>query len=202
MPRMVDSEKRRRDIARAVLRVVARDGVRGVTMRGVAIEAGWSTGIISHFVGDKQALLYAAVAEAAHGIGAVMQTSALRENAEDRLQMLLEAGMPLDDERAATCRIFFYFWAEGIVDPALGAELANYYAWWREQVRLAIVSAQRAGRFAAYDAIDLSEQLVATADGLGVQAMFDPQSFPPERLRLLVGDIIARLDQKEAAHHG
>ena len=202
MPRIVDSEMRRRDIARAVLRVVARDGVRGVTMRRVAQEAGWSTGIISHFIGDKQALLHAAVAEAAHSIGKVMETSALLEQSADRLQMLLEAGMPLDDERAATCRIFFYFWAEGIVDPALGAELANYYAWWREQVRLAIVAGQRIGRIANYDPTDLSEQLVATADGLGVQAMFDPVSFPPERLRRHIGELIRRIDHKEQLHHG
>lgn len=202
MPRIIDHGKRKRDIAKAVLRVVARDGVRGVTIRGVALEAGWSTGIISHFIGDKQALLHAAVEEAAHSIGEVMEASALLERAEDRLQKLLEAGMPLDDERAATCRIFFYFWAEGIVDPALGTELANYYAWWREQVRLAIVGGQCSGRFVAYDATDLSEQLVATADGLGVQAMFDPARFPPESLRRHISELINRIDHKEFAHHG
>ena len=198
MPRMVDHGARRRDIAKAVLRLVAREGVRGVTIRAVAQEAGWSTGIISHFIGDKQALLRAAVQEAAHHIGQVMETSGLLEQSEDRLQALLEAGMPLDGERAATCRIFFYFQAEGIVDPALGAELATYYAWWREQVGLAIVHGQRVGRFAGHDAAELAEQLVALAEGLGVQAMFDRRAMPPVRLRGHIASLIAQLDQNRA----
>jgi AcrR family transcriptional regulator len=198
MPRIVDHDARRRDIAKAVLRLVVREGVRGVTIRGVAQEAGWSTGIISHFVGDKQALLRAAVQEAAHHIGQVMETSGLLEQSEDRLQALLEAGMPLDGERAATCRIFFYFQAEGIVDPALGAELATYYAWWREQVELAIVHAQRAGRFAGRDATALAEQFVALAEGLGVQAMFDRRAMPPERLRSHIASLIVQIDRSQA----
>lgn len=197
MPRIINHEARKREIGIAVLRVVAREGVRGVTIRRVAKEAGWSTGTISHFIGDKQALLQTAVYEAANSIRAVMETSALIERSEDRLQALLEAGMPLDDERSATCRIFFYFWAEGIVDPALGAELASYYAWWRDQVRIAIVHAQRGGRFAGHDATVLAEQLVAAADGLGVQAMFDPRAMPPGRLRSHVADLIARLDTSQ-----
>ena len=193
MPKIVDHPSRKREIARAVLRVVAREGVRGVTIRRVADEAGWSTGVLSHFLGDKRALLLAAVREAAEGIGDRMTASATLADVDDRLRALLEAGMPLDDERTAMCRIFFYFWAEGLVDPQLGAELASYYAWWRAQVRAAIEQAQREGRFATFDAGELSESLVALADGLGVQSMFDAVAMAAERLRGHVATILTHL---------
>jgi AcrR family transcriptional regulator len=194
VPKIVDHDVRRREIARAVLRVVAREGVRGVTIRRIADEAGWSTGVINHFFGDKKGLLLAAIREAARGVGDRMSSTRQIESADERIRALLEAGMPLDDERAAMCRIFFYFWAEGIVDPELGAELASYYAWWRAQVKAAVGDAQLQGRFASFDAGDLSESLVALADGLGVQSMFDKITMNAERLRGHVAVMIDRLD--------
>jgi hypothetical protein len=113
--------------------------------------------------------------------------------------------MPLDDERTATCRIFFHFTSEGIIDAEFGAELAGYYAWWRSRVRAAIEHAQLLGDFATFDAAALSESLVALAEGLGVQHMFDPRSMGPERLRFHLATLIERLDSthehQESASH-
>jgi AcrR family transcriptional regulator len=206
VPKIVDHDARRAEIARAVLRVVAREGVGGVTLRRVAEEAGWSTGVINHYFGDKKGMLLGAIREAALGVGDRMTSTLQIDDADDRIRSLLEAGMPLDAERAAMCRIFFYFWAEGIVDAELGAELADYYAWWRTQVRAAVEAAQARGRFASFDAGDLSESLVALADGLGVQSMFDEITMNAERLRGHIALIIDRLDstprQQETSSHG
>ena len=48
MPKIVDHDARRAAIAEALWRVAERDGVEGVTMRAVAREAGWSTGVVTH----------------------------------------------------------------------------------------------------------------------------------------------------------
>lgn len=205
MPKIVDHEERRRDIAKAVLRVVAREGVRGANLRSVANAAGWSTGVINHYFGSKQALLVAALREAARSVGDQMTSIQLLESGGDRVRALLEAGMPLDDERSATCRIFFHFTAEGIVDPELGAELASYYAWWRAYVQTAVEHAQLQGQFASFDARALSESLVGLAEGLGVQGMFDAATMNPERLRLHLAVMIERLgstqERQESAPH-
>jgi len=193
VPKIVDHEERRRDIARAALRVVAREGVRGADLRSVADEAGWSTGVINHYFVNKQTLLVAALREAARGVGDHMTSVQVRESGTDRVRDLLEAGMPLDDERAATCRIFFHFTAEGIIDSELAAELAGYYAWWRAQVRIAIEHAQLEGQFGSFDAGDLSESLVALAEGLGIQGMFDNATMNPRRLRRHLAVMIGRL---------
>ena len=108
----------------------------------------------------------------------------------DRLLALLEAGMPLDDERAAMCRIFFYFWSEGIADPALGAALADYYVLWRDDVRTTIQSVQADGRFAGHDPARLSQSLVGLAEGLGVQSMFDPTAVAAATLRNHLAEVV------------
>ncbi|MGB3635817.1 MAG: TetR family transcriptional regulator, partial [Rubrobacteraceae bacterium] len=60
MPKIVDHEERRRELAEAVWRVILRDGVEGVSVRNVAAEAGWSTGALRHYVGTKEDLLASA----------------------------------------------------------------------------------------------------------------------------------------------
>lgn len=193
MPKIVDHDERRRDIAHAVLRVIARDGVRGADLRTVARDAGWSTGVISHYFGDKQGLLVGALREAAETVADRMRAISRLGDGAARVRALLEAGMPLDEERAATCRIFYHFSSDGVSDPAFRAELANYYTWWREAVATALEDAQSAGFFPGHDPVELAESLVALAEGLGIQGLFDPDAMPPTRLRERLSGMIARL---------
>jgi len=183
MPKIVDHEERRRDIANAVLKLIARDGIGGANLRSVAKEAGWSTGIINHYFGDKQALLAGALREASETVGNRMRKIQQKKNGVKRVIALLEAGMPLDDERAATCRIFYHFSSAGMSESRFSAELANYYSWWRMEVAAAIKMAQAKGAFRASAPKDLSETLVALAEGLAIQTVFDPVAMNPRRLR-------------------
>ena len=57
MPKVVDHEERRSELAAAVWRLASRDGLEAVTVRRVAEEAGWSTGAVVHYFADKEDLL-------------------------------------------------------------------------------------------------------------------------------------------------
>jgi len=195
MPKIVDHDERRREIAEAVLRLVARDGVRGASLRSVALEAGWSTGMINHYCGDKQALLLTALREATRRVALRMASIQHLESGIERIRALLEAGLPIDDEGAANCRIFYHLATEGFTDSQLATELANYYTWWRAHVRIAIEQEQREGSFASFDAETLAESLVGLAEGLGIQGMFDAERMNPQRLRR---DLSVMIDQLAA----
>ncbi len=188
MPKIVDHDERRKDIASAVLRIIARDGIRGADIRSVAGEAGWSTGVISHYFGDKQGLLAGALREASEDVAGRMRAIGKRRSGHARLIGLLEAGMPLDEERRALCRIFYHFSSEGMSDPQFAAELAAYYRAWRDGVADAIRDIQSDGGFRGQAADALSVTLVSLAEGLGVQGLFDSDALPPRHLR-------ARLDE-------
>ena len=49
MPKVVDVEQRKTELAAAVARVIARSGIEGASMRQVAAEAGWTTGTLVHY---------------------------------------------------------------------------------------------------------------------------------------------------------
>ena len=57
MPKVVDHEERRAELAAAVWRLASSDGLEAVTVRRVAEEAGWSTGAVVHYFADKEELL-------------------------------------------------------------------------------------------------------------------------------------------------
>ncbi|GAA2823471.1 TetR family transcriptional regulator C-terminal domain-containing protein [Kribbella solani] len=56
MPRLVDHEQRRREIADAGLRVILERGLDGVTVRGIAAITGKSTGSLRHYFASQDAL--------------------------------------------------------------------------------------------------------------------------------------------------
>jgi AcrR family transcriptional regulator len=194
MPKIVDHDERRAHIAAAVLRVIARDGVKGADLRSVAKEAGCSTGVIAHYVGDKQALLLGALREAMNHVARAMADVAEGQSGMARLVAMLEAGMPLDAERAASCRIFYHFAAEGMNDATLAGELASYYDWWRREVGDVVESLQADGHFVGQDPSALAETLVGLAEGLAIQGVFAADPAQTMRLSGRLADAIARFD--------
>jgi AcrR family transcriptional regulator len=102
----------------------------------------------------------------------------------ERLRVLLEEGMPLDQRRMALCRIFVFFWGEAVGDDFLSAEQRRFYDDWRLRVRETLEEGQRDGWLRPIDDTQLlAEMLVAAADGLTVQATFQPGAITPERQR-------------------
>jgi AcrR family transcriptional regulator len=193
LPKVVDHEQRRREIVRAVLRAVARGGVRAADVRSIAREAGWSTGVITHYFADKHALLVGALREAAADVVARMESATRLRSGVDRVEALLLAGLPLDEEAAATCRIFYHFAAEGLSDPAFVEEFAAYYAGWRGAVAQALAATPALRPLTPDQARAAAVRLVALVEGLAVQAVFDPSALTPNDMRAIVIDGVARL---------
>lgn len=57
MPKIVDHEARRREIAEALWRITRSDGWEAITLRGVAAEAGVSMGLVQHYFRSKDEML-------------------------------------------------------------------------------------------------------------------------------------------------
>ena len=201
MPRIVDHEERRREVANAVLRVVARSGLNGVTMREVAAASGWSTGVLNHYFEDKRHLLHEALVEISRQAGHNLSKAAKSRRAPlSTLRALLEESLPLDSRRAALCQIFSYFYGEGAAGGSTAEELSAYYAVWRGFVRDAIIAGQADGSIRSdLDPHLTAEVLVSVADGLGLQATFDPRTLPPKRQRQQIEAVIDMLRQHDQA---
>jgi AcrR family transcriptional regulator len=171
MPKVVDHEARRRELAAAVWRVVSSRGPQAVTIRDVAAEAGWSSGALRHYFPTKEELQVFAFRLAGERAAARIRA---REGA--RLEQLLEEALPLDDERRDEARTWFAFVGQAGSSPSLHAELAETYR-------------QTVGWVASQLPDDLPDRdtvaalLFAAVDGITVQALAMPSVMTPARQR-------------------
>jgi AcrR family transcriptional regulator len=195
VPKLVDAERRRRELAEAVWRVIRRDGVAAASVRAVAREAGTSMGALRHWFATQDELLYFAmtlVVERARARGEA--AAAAGGPLVPRLLRVLEETLPLDEERRAETEVWLALTARALVDPVL-AELrdrsaAELHAFCTQVVR-ALVDAGTAR--ADLDVELEGERLYAVVDGLAVHAVTRPSALPPARTREVLARHLAAL---------
>src|SRR5262245_48366390 len=119
MPKIVDHDARRQEIAEAVTRVVARDGVAGVTMKAVASETGWSTGAVTHYFAYKDHLLAVAGENVLRGIVERAEKAAVNPDVRVALYEALGAAMPLTSRGLARARATISYLGRAVADERL-----------------------------------------------------------------------------------
>jgi AcrR family transcriptional regulator len=183
MPKIVDHDARRTELAAAVWRLASREGLDAVTLRAVAAEAGWSTGALAHYFADKEELVLFAFETVADRVGRRVVKAA--EQARDPLELLrtqLVEGLPLDAERRAEVRLWFAFLGLAESRPRLERAGRDAYRLWRDRVAKTLVAGQRQG--VVDDVVDPEREaaaLIALVDGLAVQATFEPRGLTKGR---------------------
>ncbi|OJF13207.1 TetR/AcrR family transcriptional regulator [Couchioplanes caeruleus] len=119
MPKVVDHAARRRELAAAVWRVIARDGVAEVSIRTVAVESGWSSGALRHYFATRAELLAFACEEVIATVTRRLENLRPEGTAREAVEVLLCETMPLDERRHLESSIAFAFLALGLGDPEL-----------------------------------------------------------------------------------
>ncbi|HWD03886.1 MAG TPA: TetR family transcriptional regulator C-terminal domain-containing protein [Amycolatopsis sp.] len=188
MPKQVDGDQRRADIADAVLRLAARDGLPSVSLRSVAAESGLNIGSVRHYFDGQRDLMRFAMRSIIDRVTARLdrRRPALRPLAEltpaqaaDQLTDFLAELLPLDAPRRAEATVLLEFLTAARVDPNL-ADLA------REALRGTLALAHR-----LTDALALppaaaaleAERLAGLLDGLTLRCALDPETTSPQVCR-------------------
>lgn len=131
MPKIVDHEQRRDEIALVACRVVAQYGFEQATIVRIAREAGYTTGMVAHYFDTKQDIIIAALRLILRRIEERL-TPAGAEGQADLLALLSEA-LPLDATRYIECAFWIAFWGQVPADK----RLKRINAWLhREYLRL------------------------------------------------------------------
>jgi AcrR family transcriptional regulator len=195
MPKVVDHEQRRDELAAAVWRLAAREGLEGITVRRVAEEADCSTGALVHYFADKEELLLFAFRTVAERVQ--RRLAKAEERTADPLELargMLIEGLPLDRDRQEEVRVWFSFLGLALTRPALARAQRLTYRAWRERVAGYLGTAQEAGALRAdVDYASEAAALVALVDGIAVQATFEPRALSAARQLELVDARLAEL---------
>jgi AcrR family transcriptional regulator len=179
MPKKVDHETRRQQIADAVSRLVSRHGLDEVSLRTVAGEAGVSMGLVQHYFRTKDEMLLFAFrtlsSRVEARIGAAIAALPQPTSTRSLLGALFSLMLPLDDAGRAEAPVWVAFLARAAVEPALAASLPESNRLLVDFVSAQISAAQAAGTASpSLDARLEAASLLALADGLMVRCVIDP----------------------------
>lgn len=176
MPRQVDHNERRRQIAEAVWRLAIRGGLEQVTLRRAAAEAGVSPRLLQYYFGTRDQLLLGALEilnaeaeqQATDRISSLGEAPSTREIVRG---VLLEM-LPLDAQRHDRHVVYAAYFVRFLVEPALAAVARVAAPELENLVTDLITRAQELGDVPQHiDAAAEGAFLIAGAEGLQAQVL-------------------------------
>ena len=186
MPKVVDHDERRERIAEAAWRVIVREGPDGANLRRIARETGHTTGVVTHYFRDKRELM-------AFAFGLVVDRSTsrmARAAAEAGITEALAQLLPLDEERRRETTVWLALMSASLTDPDLAVELRQRYRRAREATLPMFRTALE--KTHGEDPDDVADELLAVVDGITVDALTDPERYPPGRQLALLRRALVR----------
>ncbi len=199
MPRTSDAELRRENLAAAAARVIARAGMGGANLRDVAAEAGLTTGALTHYFSDKRELLLFTLSASLRGRARVIES----DDPAEGLRRLLASGLLLTEEARLHWIVALAFCAQAAGDDGLAAVQRDAYRVYRRLAIRLLEQARADGRARPdIEPAEEADRLIALVDGIALQALLDPDPWPPERQRQLLDDALADLAHPASAGDG
>ncbi|MEU4704577.1 TetR/AcrR family transcriptional regulator [Nonomuraea dietziae] len=187
MPKVVDPEARREQVAEAVFRVVRRDGLEQASLRNVAEEAGLAIGSVRHyFAGHSELMVFAMQAMNERVVRRLLEHVEKLETTDDRLPLvesMLAELLPLDERRREEATIWLAFATAARTRPELRPHAEESYDGLRRLVFKVLDGARRSARLR--EGTDLAvevERLCALIDGLTVHAVLHPDRMDAETM--------------------
>jgi AcrR family transcriptional regulator len=187
MPRNVDPERRRAELAEAVWTVIRRDGLQRASVRNVAREAGLSMGSLRHYFATQGELLCFAMQLVGERARARVRAIEPADDPRETAERLLRELVPLDEERRAEAEVWLAFTGHALVDPDQRAIHQRIHDELNGACATAITLLADAGLVPGdLDVALEAARLHAILDGLAIHAVMRPERVPPSRITAVI----------------
>ncbi|GAA4022932.1 TetR family transcriptional regulator C-terminal domain-containing protein [Deinococcus rubellus] len=171
MPRIVDHDQRRRELAETVWALIREHGVEGVNLRLITVRSGWSSGAIRHYLPHREAVLTFAAEHMARRIEARFQgISPTDDPLSDFLKLVWEV-LPLDDERRAESQVWLAFVGLSVSDPGIADTQGVAYQALNEALRHIFEGFSRLGWLRHQTPETAACEIQALIDGLNLHLL-------------------------------
>lgn len=179
MPKVVDHEQRRRQLAEAVRRIAADRGLEAVSLGEVAAEAGVSKGLVQHYFAGKDEMLRYAATTLRDDVDASLPAG------DPTLRETVLALLPVDEDARAEALVANAFLQRALRDADIAARFRAGHGELLGLLVALVEQAQAAGELAEdLAADDEAELLVALVGGLGDAILLGYRT-PDDAVRLV-----------------
>jgi TetR/AcrR family transcriptional regulator, transcriptional repressor of bet genes len=121
MPKLGMREIRRAQLIDATLHTIDQAGLAGATLASVAQRASTSTGIVSHYFGDKDGLLEATMRHVLRSLwqGTSRRRKATKADPRAKLRAVVAANFDVEQVNGPVMKTWLAFWSESMHKPEL-----------------------------------------------------------------------------------
>jgi AcrR family transcriptional regulator len=182
MPKRVDHEARREELVLAAWRAIAARGIDEVTIREIARESGYSSGVLAHYFKNKDDLLAHALQLSHKRIRKRYDADMQAPTAIEALKAVLLDNLPLDEQRDLEMRIEMSFWARALRSESLHEIQEDESEILRARLGELIEKAQEEGAISPdHDREMVLEMIGSIIDGISLHAMLYPKRLSPKQ---------------------
>jgi len=194
VPKVVDHDARRRDFIKAAYETITEMGLANTTVRAVARKAGYTTGALVHYFGDKDELIRLALDYSGEVVRERMRATHRQLRGRDALRQIVLEALPLDKQHSANWRVWLALWYHSENNTDMRAEEKRRYREWSGRLERPLRESVEAGDLPRHTDVRLEVQaLVAFIDGLGVQHLMSTRGMSSKRLTTLLDHYLDRL---------
>jgi AcrR family transcriptional regulator len=201
------STRARERILAAAVRRIASEGIDGVRIARIAMDAGVSTALVHYHFASRDALLAEALdysyahADASRTAGGELPGASHAE----RLERIIDQCLPSSPELRDDWVLWVELWLRAVRSEELRPFAAELYARMRAWLAREIAAGVRDGEFKRCDPEDVADRTLALIDGFGVRTLVGDPMVPLERARRAIGSALARelgLGEQLVLHDG
>jgi AcrR family transcriptional regulator len=176
----------RERILDAAINRIAADGIDGVRIAKIAMDARVSTALVHYHFATREALLAEALVHSFDRAGEA------RTETGEGLKDMIDQCLPLPGEQEKDWVLWVELWLRAVRHPELRPTAAQLYArmheWFKEAIEEELPDA---------DADATADRILALIDGYGVRALLGDPAMPLERAREAVWDALAPVPTRQ-----
>jgi AcrR family transcriptional regulator len=130
VPKVVDHEARRLDFIEAAYATIIEEGLANTTIRAVARKAGYTTGALVHYFGDKDELIRLTLQHFGQEMRARMVAAEEAGRGRQALCAVLVEALPTDRRKASSWRVWMALWYHSEQSTPMRNEERRRYREW------------------------------------------------------------------------
>jgi AcrR family transcriptional regulator len=184
----------RERILAAAARRIASEGIDGVRIARIAIDAGVSTSLVHYHFASREALLAEALDWSYMHAGDVRIAAGEPPPSghAERLRSMIEGCLPTTEALRGDWVLWVELWLRAVRHPELEAVAEELYArlhkWFADEIAAGV----QAGEFDRCDVDEVADRALALIDGFGLRNLIGDRTISLERARRAVESALAR----------